>query len=190
MIKRIFDITMSIVIFIPLVPLLLVTYLMIIATSKGPAIYWSDRIGRHNKVFRMPKFRSMHINTPALATHIMNRDGKASQYLTSIGKLIRRTSIDELPQLWSVVKGDMSIVGPRPALYNQYDLTQMRTIAGVDQLLPGVTGWAQVNGRDDISIKKKVDLDKHYLEHQSLTLDCYIIYLTALRVVKSEGVSH
>ena len=120
----------------------------------------------------------------------MNRDGKASQYLTPIGKLIRRASFDELPQLWSVVKGDMSIVGPRPALYNQYDLTQMRTIDGVDQLLPGVTGWAQVNGRDDISIKKKVDLDKHYLEHQSLTLDCYIIYLTALRVVKSEGVSH
>ncbi len=190
MIKRIFDITIAIVIFIPLVPLLLITYLMIIATSKGPAIYWSDRVGRHNKVFRMPKFRSMHINTPALATHIMNQDGKASQYLTSIGKFIRKTSFDELPQLWSVVKGDMSIVGPRPALYNQYDLTQMRTIAGVDQLLPGVTGWAQVNGRDDISIKEKVDLDKHYLEHQSLTLDCYIICLTALRVVKSEGVSH
>ncbi len=190
MIKRIFDITIAIVIFIPLVPLLLITYLMIITTSKGPAIYWGDRVGRHNKIFRMPKFRSMHINTPALATHMMSRDGKAPQYLTSIGKFIRRTSIDELPQLWSVVKGDMSIVGPRPALYNQYDLTKMRTIAGVDQLLPGITGWAQVNGRDELSITNKVALDMEYLNRQSFWFDIKILWMTFLKVAKRDCVSH
>ena len=190
MFKRIFDISIAIFALLLSMPLLLITYLMIVASSKGPAIYWSDRVGRHNRIFRMPKFRSIKINTPALATHSMNQNNKVSQHLTPIGRFIRKTSIDELPQLWSVLRGDMSIVRPRPALYNQDDLIALRTIAGVDQLLPGITGWAQVNGRDDVSIQQKVALDQYYLLHQSFYLDCYILYLTALRVVKSAGVSH
>ena len=190
MFKRIFDISIAIIALLLSMPLLLITSLMIVASSEGPAIYWSDRVGRHNRIFRMPKFRSMKINTPALATHLMNQNNKVSQHLTPIGRFIRKTSIDELPQLWSVLRGDMSIVGPRPALYNQDDLIALRTTAGVDQLLPGITGWAQVNGRDDVSIQQKVALDQYYLLHQSFYLDCYILYLTALRVVKSAGVSH
>ena len=190
MFKRIFDISIAIIALLLSMPLLLITSLMIVASSEGPAIYWSDRVGRHNRIFRMPKFRSMKINTPALATHLMNQNNKVSQHLTPIGRFIRKTSIDELPQLWSVLRGDMSIVGPRPALYNQDDLIALRTIAGVDRLLPGITGWAQVNGRDDVSIQQKVALDQYYLAHQSFYLDCYILYLTALRVVKSAGVSH
>ncbi len=190
MFKRIFDISIAIIALLLSMPLLLITSLMIVASSEGPAIYWSDRVGRHNRIFRMPKFRSMKINTPALATHLMNQNNKVSQHLTPIGRFIRKTSIDELPQLWSVLMGDMTIVGPRPALYIQEDLIALRTSAGVDQLLPGITGWAQVNGRDDISIQQKVALDQYYLAHQSFNLDCYILYLTALRVVKSEGVSH
>ena len=190
MFKRIFDISIAIIALLLSMPLLLITSLMIVASSEGPAIYWSDRVGRHNRIFRMPKFRSMKINTPALATHLMNQNNKVSQHLTPIGRFIRKTSIDELPQLWSVLRGDMSIVGPRPALYNQDDLIALRTTAGVDQLLPGITGWAQVNGRDDVSIQQKVALDQYYLAHQSFYLDCYILYLTALRVVKSAGVSH
>ena len=190
MFKRIFDISIAIIALLLSMPLLLITSLMIVASSEGPAIYWSDRVGRHNRIFRMPKFRSMKINTPALATHLMNQNNKVSQHLTPIGRFIRKTSIDELPQLWSVLRGDMSIVGPRPALYNQNDLIALRTTAGVDQLLPGITGWAQVNGRDDVSIQQKVALDQYYLAHQSFYLDCYILYLTALRVVKSAGVSH
>lgn len=190
MFKRIFDISIAIIALLLSMPLLLITSLMIVASSEGPAIYWSDRVGRHNRIFRMPKFRSMKINTPALATHLMNQNNKVSQHLTPIGRFIRKTSIDELPQLWSVLRGNMSIVGPRPALYNQNDLIALRTTAGVDQLLPGITGWAQVNGRDDVSIQQKVALDQYYLAHQSFYLDCYILYLTALRVVKSAGVSH
>ena len=190
MFKRIFDISIAIIALLLSMPLLLITSLMIVASSEGPAIYWSDRVGRHNRIFRMPKFRSMKINTPALATHLMNQNNKVSQHLTPIGRFIRKTSIDELPQLWSVLRGDMTIVGPRPALYNQDDLIALRTTAGVDQLLPGITGWAQVNGRDDVSIQQKVALDQYYLAHQSFYLDCYILYLTALRVVKSAGVSH
>ena len=190
MFKRIFDISIAIIALLLSMPLLLITSLMIVASSQGPAIYWSDRVGRHNRIFRMPKFRSMKINTPALATHLMNQNNKVSQHLTPIGRFIRKTSIDELPQLWSVLRGDMTIVGPRPALYNQDDLIALRTTAGVDQLLPGITGWAQVNGRDDVSIQQKVALDQYYLAHQSFYLDCYILYLTALRVVKSAGVSH
>ena len=190
MFKRIFDISIAIIALLLSMPLLLITSLMIVASSEGPAIYWSDRVGRHNRIFRMPKFRSMKINTPALATHLMNQNNKVSQHLTPIGRFIRKTSIDELPQLWSVLMGDMTIVGPRPALYNQEDLIALRTTAGVDQLKPGITGWAQVNGRDDVSIQQKVALDQYYLAHKSFYLDCYILYLTALRVVKSEGVSH
>ena len=190
MFKRIFDISIAIIALLLSMPLLLITSLMIVASSEGPAIYWSDRVGRNNRIFRMPKFRSMKINTPALATHLMNQNNKVSQHLTPIGRFIRKTSIDELPQLWSVLRGNMSIVGPRPALYNQNDLIALRTTAGVDQLLPGITGWAQVNGRDDVSIQQKVALDQYYLAHQSFYLDCYILYLTALRVVKSAGVSH
>ena len=190
MFKRIFDISIAIIALLLSMPLLLITSLMIVASSEGPAIYWSDPVGRNNRIFRMPKFRSMKIITPALATHLMNQNNKVSQHLTTIGRFIRKTSIDELPQLWSVLRGNMSIVGPRPALYNQNDLIALRTTAGVDQLLPGITGWAQVNGRDDVSIQQKVALDQYYLLHQSFYLDCYILYLTALRVVKSAGVSH
>jgi O-antigen biosynthesis protein WbqP len=144
----------------------------------------------HNQLFSMPKFRSMKINTPALATHIMNQQADPNQYLTPVGSFIRKSSLDELPQLWSVLKGDMSIVGPRPALFNQDDLISLRTEHGVHTLKPGITGWAQVNGRDELPIPQKVVLDAYYLKHQSLWLDCYIILLTVFKVLKRDGVSH
>ena len=138
----------------------------------------------------MPKFRSMKINTPALATHLMNQLGSSNQYLTPVGRFIRKTSLDELPQLWSVLVGDMSIVGPRPALYNQHDLIELRTSVGVHQLTPGITGWAQVNGRDEIAVSQKVSLDTHYLKHQSFWFDCHIILLSVSKVLKHDNVSH
>lgn len=171
-------------------PLALCTGLMVRFTSAGPALYWSKRVGIYNHLFNMPKFRSMKINTPALATHIMNQQADPNQYLTLVGSFIRKTSLDELPQLWSVLKGDMSIVGPRPALFNQDDLISLRTEHGVHVLKPGITGWAQVNGRDELPIPQKVALDAHYLKHQSLWLDCYIILLTVFKVLKRDGVSH
>ena len=156
-------------------------------TSKGPALYWSDRVGKDNHIFKMPKFRSMKVDTPAVATHLLN-DPK--RVLTPIGDFLRKSSLDELPQLWSILKGDMSFVGPRPALFNQDDLIALRTVKGVHRLVPGLTGWAQINGRDELPIPQKVALDVDYLQRQSLWLDIKIIWLTFVKVVKKEGVSH
>jgi O-antigen biosynthesis protein WbqP len=156
-------------------------------TSPGPALYWSDRVGRHNRIFKMPKFRSMRIDTPAVATHLLDNP---TQWLTPIGSFLRKSSLDELPQLWSILKGDMSFVGPRPALFNQNDLILLRTEKGVDQLLPGLTGWAQVNGRDEIPIPQKVEFDAQYLARKSFLLDLKILWMTVLKVMASKGVSH
>ena len=156
-------------------------------TSPGPVLYWSDRVGRQNRIFRMPKFRSMRVDTPAVATHLL---ASPEHYLTPIGSFLRRTSLDELPQLWSILKGDMSLVGPRPALHNQNDLIALRTERGVHLLRPGLTGWAQINGRDEIPIPEKVELDAFYLKHQSLALDLRILALTVVKVLRRDGVAH
>lgn len=190
MIKRFFDVVLVLAACLLLLPLALITYILVKTTSKGPALYWSQRVGVNNQLFSMPKFRSMQVNTPALATHIMNQQANPNQYLTPVGSFIRKSSLDELPQLWSVLKGDMSIVGPRPALFNQDDLVALRTQHDVHTLKPGITGWAQVNGRDEIHIHQKVELDAYYLKHQSFWLDCYIILLTVVKVIKRDNVSH
>jgi len=156
-------------------------------TSSGPAIYWSDRVGKDNTIFRMPKFRTMKIDTPAVATHLMTDPDK---YLTRVGKFLRRTSLDELPQIWSILVGDMSVVGPRPALFNQDDLVELRTAAGVDKLHPGLTGWAQINGRDELPIPEKVKLDAEYLERKSFLFDLKIVFLTFSSVLHRKGVAH
>ena len=168
------------------VPLLLLA-LWVAITSKGPILYWSDRVGQHNRIFRMPKFRTMKVGTPAVATHLL-ADPQAQ--LTPVGGFLRRTSLDELPQLWSILKGDMSWVGPRPALFNQTDLIDMRTQSDVHQLVPGLTGWAQVNGRDEIALTDKVRLDSEYLQRQSLLFDLHILWLTVRKVVHREGIAH
>ena len=168
------------------VPFLLV-WLTVRLTSAGPALYWSDRIGRDNSLFKMPKFRSMRVGTPAVATHLMADPGA---YLTPIGSFLRKSSLDELPQLWSIIKGDMSFVGPRPALFNQDDLIELRTREGVHQLVPGLTGWAQVNGRDELPIPVKVALDAEYLRRRSLIFDIQILWMTFLKVIQRDGVSH
>lgn len=185
--KRFFDISLAILSFLLLMPLFLLTALAVRLTSKGPAFYWSDRVGRNNTIFKMPKFRTMRIDTPAVATHLLN---DPSHWLTPIGAFLRKTSLDELPQLLSIIKGDMSFVGPRPALYNQDDLIALRTEKGVHLLTPGLTGWAQINGRDELPIPVKVDFDVWYLQHVSLWLDMKIIILTFVKVVRSEGVQH
>ncbi|WP_194711695.1 sugar transferase [Noviherbaspirillum soli] len=174
---------LSIFLFVPILLIAAVVKL----TSPGPALYWSDRVGRRNAIFRMPKFRTMRIDTPAVATHLL---GNPDQFLTPIGSFLRKTSLDELPQLWSILKGDMSFVGPRPALFNQYDLIELRTRHHVDELLPGLTGWAQINGRDELAIPDKVKLDVEYLQRQSLLFDLNILVLTFLKVVRREGVTH
>lgn len=185
--KRLFDLLLGLLaLAVLLLPLLLVA-LLVRFTSPGPVLYWSDRVGRHNRIFKMPKFRSMRVGTPAVATHLLT-DPKA--YLTPVGSFLRKSSLDELPQLWSILKGDMSFVGPRPALYNQDDLIALRTEAGVHELVPGLTGWAQVNGRDELPIPQKVALDAEYLRRRSLAFDCHIIWLTFLKVVQRDGVSH
>ncbi len=185
--KRLFDLILvtvaAAILFIPFV----LVWLSVRVSSRGPALYWSDRVGLHNKIFRMPKFRSMRVGTPALATHLL-RDPHA--YLTPIGSFLRKSSLDELPQLWSILKGDMSFVGPRPALFNQDDLIRLRTEAGVDKLLPGLTGWAQINGRDELPIPQKVNLDIEYMQRQSLWFDITILWMTFLKVLKRDGVSH
>ena len=185
--KRIFDCTAVLAaLFLFGLPMLLVA-LLVKLTSPGPVLYWSDRVGRYNRIFRMPKFRTMRIDTPAVATHLMQNP---DEYLTSIGPFLRKSSLDELPQLWSVLKGDMSFVGPRPALFNQDDLVELRTKKGIHVLTPGLTGWAQINGRDDIPIPVKVDFDEYYLNHRSFAFDLHIIFLTVLKVIKREGVQH
>ena len=185
--KRIFDIFLGcLVALILFVPVLLVA-IAVRLTSKGPALYWSDRVGRNNEIFKMPKFRSMRVGTPAMATHLL-ADPKS--HLTPIGSFLRKSSLDELPQLWSILKGDMSFVGPRPALFNQQDLIELRTEKGVHALVPGLTGWAQVNGRDELPIPQKVALDAQYLEQQSIWFDIKILWMTFLKVLRSDGVSH
>jgi O-antigen biosynthesis protein WbqP len=169
-----------------LLPVLLVA-LAVRLTSKGPALYWSDRVGRNNKIFKMPKFRSMRVGTPAVATHLL---GNPDAYLTPIGSFLRKSSLDELPQLWSILVGDMSFVGPRPALFNQQDLIALRTEQGVHTMVPGLTGWAQVNGRDELPIPDKVKLDVAYLQRQSLGFDLRILWLTFVKVLRRDGVSH
>ena len=185
--KRIFDIFFSIVFLLVFSVAVFLIALAIRLTSQGPAIYWSRRIGKDNVIFRMPKFRTMRTDTPAVATHLMT---DPDRYLTPIGKFLRKTSLDELPQLWSILKGDMSVVGPRPALFNQDDLVELRTAVGVQKLTPGLTGWAQVNGRDELPIPEKVKLDAEYIERKSFLFDLKIIFLTFSRVLHSKGVAH
>lgn len=185
--KRTFDIALAIVVGIVLLAPFAVIALLVRLTSRGPALHWSDRIGRYNRTFRMPKFRTMLIDTPVVATHLLTG---ARSHLTPLGGFLRRTSLDEVPQLWSVLRGDMSFVGPRPALFNQSDLIALRTEQGIHELVPGVTGWAQVNGRDTLSIADKVRLDAEYLRTRSTWLDLRILIRTVRPVVRSEGVSH
>jgi O-antigen biosynthesis protein WbqP len=185
--KRLFDLVVSILAaLVLLVPVLLVA-LAVRLTSKGPALYWSDRVGRNNVIFKMPKFRSMRVGTPAVATHLL---ADARSHLTPIGSFLRKSSLDELPQLWSILARDMSFVGPRPALFNQQDLIALRTEQGVHTLVPGLTGWAQVNGRDELPIPEKVKLDVVYLQRQSLWFDIRILWLTFAKVLRRDGVSH
>jgi len=185
--KRIFDLLLGVAIFVLLaVPMLLIS-IAVRLSSKGPALYWSDRVGKSNKIFKMPKFRSMLTDTPAVATHLLDNP---DVYLSPIGGFLRRSSLDELPQLLSVLKGDMSFVGPRPALYNQDDLIALRTEKGMDKLLPGITGWAQVNGRDELLIPDKVALDVEYLNRQSFWFDIKILWMTFYKVIGQDKVSH
>lgn len=185
--KRLFDIFLaliaSIILFVPFI----IVALAVKITSKGPVLYWSSRVGKNNTLFQMPKFRSMRVGTPAVATHLLENP---ESLLTPIGSFIRKSSLDELPQLWCILNGDMSFVGPRPALYNQDDLIAQRTDAGVHLLIPGLTGWAQINGRDELPIPQKVALDREYLEKHSFFLDLQIIFLTFLKVIRKDGVSH
>ncbi len=185
--KRLFDFAVALVAAVFLALPIVMTALAVRLTSPGPALYWSDRVGRHNCIFKMPKFRSMRIDTPAVATHLLQNP---EQWLTPIGSFLRKSSLDELPQLWSILKGDMSFVGPRPALFNQDDLIALRTEKGVHELVPGLTGWAQVNGRDELPIPQKVQLDVEYLERRSLLFDMKILWMTALTVLVRDGVSH
>jgi len=185
--KRAFDLFAGVLLLLSLVIIMLFIAIAIRRTSKGSTLYWSDRVGKNNKIFKMPKFRSMLTDTPAVATHLLDNP---DAYLSPIGGFLRSTSLDELPQLFSVLRGDMSFVGPRPALYNQDDLIAFRTEKGVDKLLPGITGWAQVNGRDELSIPDKVALDAEYLNRQSFWFDMKILWMTFLKVMKRDGVSH
>jgi len=185
--KRLLDIFFTLLaLMIFTVPMLIIA-LMVRLTSRGPVLYWSDRVGHNNFIFKMPKFRTMRTETPPVATHLLV---DPERWLTPIGKFLRKSSLDELPQLFSILSGDMTIVGPRPALFNQYDLIEQRTQKGVHTLTPGLTGWAQVNGRDELPIPVKVTLDEYYLKNRSFVLDMRIIFLTILKVVKSEGVTH
>ena len=190
LLKRILDLLLTLIAVLLLSPLVLMTYLLVKLTSTGPALYWSQRVGRNNQLFSMPKFRSMRVGTPQIATHLMNQQSNPNTFLTPVGSFIRKTSLDELPQLWSVLKGDMSIVGPRPALFNQDDLVSLRTEQGVHTLKPGITGWAQINGRDEIPIPQKVALDAYYLSNQTVWLDFRIILLTAIKVLRRDNITH
>ena len=185
--KRVFDLTVLPFLFLFLmIPFVLISVL-IKMTSNGPVFYWSDRIGRYNQIFSMPKFRTMHVETPSLATHLIDNP---EAYLTPVGSFLRKSSLDELPQLWSILKGDMSFVGPRPALFNQYDLIALRNQYGIDKEVPGLTGWAQVNGRDELSIPEKVKFDKEYLMKRSFLFDIKILWLTVKKVMRSDNVLH
>lgn len=185
--KRVFDLAVAILVAVLFALPILIVAIAVRLTSPGPALYWSDRVGRHNRIFKMPKFRSMRIDTPAVATHLLQNP---EQWLTPIGSFLRKSSLDELPQLWSILKGDMSFVGPRPALFNQDDLIALRTENGVHELVPGLTGWAQINGRDELPIPQKVELDAEYLQRRSLLFDLKVLWMTALKVLARDGVSH
>ena len=186
-VKRLFDLITVVIVTVALFFPIVLVALLVLLTSAGPVFYWSDRVGRNNAIFRMPKFRTMRLDTPAVATHLLS---DPDTYLTPIGGVLRKTSLDELPQLWSIIKGDMSFIGPRPALFNQDDLVSLRTETGVCRLLPGLTGWAQVNGRDELPIPEKVALDVEYMERQSFRFDLYILWMTLVKVVRRDGVSH
>ena len=186
-VKRLFDLLLALCASVVLALPVAVVAVAVRLTSAGPALYWSDRVGRRNKIFKMPKFRSMRVGTPAVATHLL---ADARSHLTPIGSFLRKSSLDELPQLWSILVGDMSFVGPRPALFNQHDLIALRTEHGVHELVPGLTGWAQVNGRDELPIPDKVKLDVEYLQRQSLWFDIRILWLTFVKVLRRDGVSH
>jgi O-antigen biosynthesis protein WbqP len=185
--KRGFDLVVGLSALVVLVVPIMMVAILVKVTSNGSVLYWSERIGKVNKIFRMPKFRTMRSDTPQLATHLMN---DPDEYLSPIGGFLRRTSLDELPQLWSILKGDMSFVGPRPALFNQEDLITLRKDKGVDKLIPGLTGWAQVNGRDELPILEKVALDVEYMEKPSFWFDMKILWMTMLKVARRDGVSH
>ncbi|MBP9692956.1 MAG: sugar transferase [Alphaproteobacteria bacterium] len=185
--KRTFDFLTSFCALLLLLPLIIVVSVAIKLTSRGPILYWSDRVGKNNILFKMPKFRTMKVGTPPLPTHLMTN---SNYYLTPIGSFLRRTSLDEIPQLWSILKGDMSFVGPRPALFNQDDLVALRTELGVHHLVPGLTGWAQINGRDSLPIPEKVLLDKQYMERKSFFFDCYIFLKTIQRIIYRKDISH
>ena len=185
--KRSFDLLLSILAILILILPILIALALVKLTSKGPALYWSDRVGRNNRIFKMPKFRTMRYGTPVVASHLLKN---FNSYLTPFGSFLRKSSLDELPQLWSILKGDMSFVGPLPALYNQNDLIALRIEFGVDSLLPGLTGWAQVNGRDELPINQKVALDLEYMQRQSFWFDIKIMWLTVLKVIRRDGISH
>ena len=185
--KRLFDLALGLMAVAVLVLPLVMVAVLVRLTSYGPALYWSDRVGRHNKIFKMPKFRSMQVGTPAVATHLLPNP---RAHLTPIGSFLRKSSLDELPQLWSILVGDMSFVGPRPALFNQQDLIDLRTQQNVHTLVPGLTGWAQMNGRDELPIAQKVALDAEYLTRQGFLFDIKILWMTFLKVVRRDGVSH
>jgi O-antigen biosynthesis protein WbqP len=185
--KRLFDLVLAAILTTLFAAPLIVVALAVRLTSSGPALYWSDRVGRDNHIFKMPKFRSMRVDTPVVATHLLDNP---QFFLTPIGSFLRRSSLDELPQIWSVLVGDMSFVGPRPALYNQNDLIDLRTKRQVHTLVPGLTGWAQVNGRDELPIPVKVDLDVEYMQKKSFFFDIYILYLTFIKVLGRDGVTH
>jgi O-antigen biosynthesis protein WbqP len=187
MMKRVFDLALVLLLTIALLPFLLLIALLVKLTSEGPVLYWSDRVGQENRIFRMPKFRSMRMDTPQVATHLL---ASPDTYLSPIGAALRKSSLDELPQLWSILRGDLSFVGPRPALFNQDDLVALRTEYGVQKLVPGLTGWAQINGRDDLSIPVKVGFDREYMERRSFAFDCKIIVLTFVKALRRDGVHH
>ena len=185
--KRVFDLAVAIVVAVVLALPILIVAIAVRLTSPGPALYWSERVGRRNRIFKMPKFRSMRVDTPAMATHLLQNP---DEWLTPIGSFLRKSSLDELPQLWSILKGDMSFVGPRPALFNQDDLISLRTERGVHELVPGLTGWAQVNGRDELPIPLKVELDAEYPQRRSMLFDLKVLWMTASKVLARDGVSH
>lgn len=185
--KRIFDFSLALVAGLLLLVPIIAVAVMVKLTSRGPALYWSDRVGRGNRIFRMPKFRSMRVDTPAIATHLL---ADPASHLTPIGGMLRKTSLDELPQIWSILRGDMSLVGPRPALFNQHDLIELRTRQGVHELRPGLTGWAQINGRDELPIPVKVEYDVEYARRHSFFFDLEILFKTFVRVMRRDGVSH
>jgi O-antigen biosynthesis protein WbqP len=187
MLKRTFDFSLSLILLIGFSLPMLLLALLVKITSKGPILYWSERVGENNRLFNMPKFRTMKIDTPAVATHRLKDPDK---YLTSIGKILRTTSLDEMPQLFSIIKGDMSFVGPRPALFNQDDLITLRTSKGIHTLIPGLTGWAQINGRDELPIPRKVEFDEYYLKHRTFLLDLHIFLVTFIKVLRKENIAH